>query len=54
MQINEKISTEILNYEKPPVGTKFFNDDEDGMVCPCLPECHRVDYAIEVAPKSLQ
>ena len=23
------------------------------MVCSCLPECHRVDYAIEVSPNAL-
>lgn len=41
---------DVFNYEKPPNGNPFFNDEDEGMVCPCLPECNRVDYAIEVAP----
>lgn len=44
---------DIFNYEKPPAGNPYFNDDEEGMVCSCLPECHRVDYAIEVSPNAL-
>jgi len=39
----------VFNYEKPPLGNPFFDDSFDGMSCPCLPECNRVDYAIEVS-----
>lgn len=43
----------ILNFEKPPIGNKYFNDSDEGILCDCLPECHRVDFSIEVSPIAL-
>lgn len=48
MKIFIKIISEIFNYEKPPANNPFFNDTNEGMTCPCLPECHRVEYSIEI------
>lgn len=42
--------SDVFNYEKPPNGNPFFNDEDEGMTCPCLPECNRVDYALEISP----
>lgn len=47
------VPSDVFNYEKPPDGNPFFNDADEGMECPCLPECNRVDYAIEVSPNVL-
>ncbi|KAG5683041.1 hypothetical protein PVAND_012348 [Polypedilum vanderplanki] len=44
---------DIFNYEKPPSINPYFNDAIDGMVCGCLPECHRVDYSIEITSNIL-
>lgn len=43
----------VLNFEKPPIGNKYFNDSDEGILCDCLPECHRVDFSIEVSPIAL-
>lgn len=42
----------ILNYEKVPTSTFFSNEDE-GIVCSCLPECDHIQYDIELAPISV-
>lgn len=44
---------DVFNYEKPPDGNPFFSDEVEGMTCACLPECNRVDYAIEISPNVL-
>jgi acid-sensing ion channel, other len=41
---------EIFNAEKPQAANPFFNDDEEGIVCNCLPECSRIDYSVEINP----
>jgi amiloride-sensitive sodium channel len=41
---------DFLNAEKPQMKNEFFDDDDDGMVCKCLPECSRIDYSFEVSP----
>ncbi|XP_037034912.1 pickpocket protein 19-like [Bradysia coprophila] len=41
---------DLYNHEKPLPGNDFFSDEEEGMVCDCLPECEAVDYAFDVAP----
>uniref|UniRef100_A0A336LTZ8 CSON001499 protein n=1 Tax=Culicoides sonorensis TaxID=179676 RepID=A0A336LTZ8_CULSO len=45
--------TAIMNYQKPPPGNPFFNDDEEGITCNCWQECARVEYAVDVAPNML-
>lgn len=40
--------SDVFNFEKPKKGNPFFDDSEEGMECPCFPECNRVDYAIEI------
>lgn len=40
----------IFNYEIPPKGNKYFEDDEIGMMCNCMPECELIDYGVEVSP----
>lgn len=44
----------VMNYQKPPPGNPFFNDDEPGITCNCWQECARVEYAVEVAPNMLR
>lgn len=41
---------EILNAEKPQKKNVFFDENEDGIVCHCLPECSRIDYDLEISP----
>lgn len=41
---------EIFNAEKPLVKNPFFDENEEGIVCNCLPECSRIDYGVEVNP----
>lgn len=42
--------SDIFNYEKPPVISKFFDPNEKGLICSCLPECTRISYGSEVQP----
>lgn len=39
-----------FNYEVPPMENEFFNKDEPGMLCNCLPECLRTQYKTEMEP----
>lgn len=41
---------EILNAEKPQTKNAFFDENEDGISCNCLPECSRIDYDLEISP----
>lgn len=50
---SDRFFSGILNFEKPPLGNKYFNDSDEGILCDCLPECHRVDFSIEVSPIAL-
>jgi hypothetical protein len=51
--INFTAFVDIFNYEKPPSNNPYFDDESLGMTCPCLPECHRVDYSIEITSNIL-
>ncbi|GAB0089181.1 hypothetical protein DMENIID0001_036800 [Sergentomyia squamirostris] len=41
-------TTDIFNYEKPPIENEYFDVNEEGLICPCLPECSRIDYSMEL------
>jgi acid-sensing ion channel, other len=41
---------EIFNAEKPQTQNPFFDENEEGIECSCLPECSRIDYSIEISP----
>lgn len=41
---------DLLNGEKPLMKNPFFDEDEEGISCKCLPECSRIDYNIEISP----
>ncbi|XP_055708978.1 uncharacterized protein LOC129805229 [Phlebotomus papatasi] len=41
-------SADIFNYEKPPIENEYFDVNEEGIICPCLPECSRIDYSVEL------
>ena len=41
---------EIFNAEKPLEKNPYFDENEDGIECSCLPECSRIDYSIEISP----
>lgn len=45
---SDSLVKDIFNYEVPPKQNEFFNEDEDGMLCDCLPECDRIQYTTEV------
>lgn len=38
-----------FSYEQPP-SNQYFPDDEEGIVCQCLPECEHIDYETEISP----
>lgn len=40
---------EIFNAEKVPK-SEFFDENEDGIECSCLPECSRIEYAVTMNP----
>jgi len=43
--------SDIFNYEKPTsMNNKYFDENEEGISCPCLPECTRIDYGTEIRP----
>lgn len=42
--------TALLNNERPPMGNPYFSDDEEGLICDCLPECESIDYGYNVSP----
>ncbi|KAL7030541.1 hypothetical protein ACKWTF_006702 [Chironomus riparius] len=44
---------DVFNYEKPSSNNPYFDNDSEGMQCPCLPECHRIDYSIEITSNIL-
>lgn len=41
---------EFVNLEKPLNKNPFFDDDAEGMICKCLPECSRIDYSYDISP----
>jgi amiloride-sensitive sodium channel len=41
---------EIFNAEKPLTKNPFFDDDEDGIECFCLPECSRIEFSTAMSP----
>lgn len=41
---------EVLNSEKPQTKNVYFDENEDGILCHCLPECSRIDYDLEIGP----
>jgi acid-sensing ion channel, other len=41
---------DILNAEKPQNKNPFFDENEDGITCSCLPECSRIEYSLEISP----
>lgn len=43
------VLTDVFNFQKPKKSNQYFDDSEEGIECPCFPECNRVDYAVEVA-----
>ncbi|KAJ6635968.1 Pickpocket protein 19 [Pseudolycoriella hygida] len=40
----------LFNYERPPAGNQYFSDEEEGIICDCLPECESIDYGFNVSP----
>jgi len=40
---------DMLNAEKPQNKNPFFANEE-GIECSCLPECNRVEYAVDMSP----
>lgn len=42
--------TDVLTYEKPEMPSTYFDDEEEGIVCVCLPECTRIEYAVSIKP----
>ena len=53
-KITFNLFADILNYEKPTKSNQYFNDQEEGITCFCLPECHHIDYAKEIAAIAIQ
>lgn len=41
---------DMLNAEKPLSVNQFFDENEEGIQCSCLPQCSRIDYKIEMNP----
>lgn len=41
---------DFVNAVKPQTKNKFFDENEEGMVCDCLPECSRITYEVDVSP----
>jgi amiloride-sensitive sodium channel len=41
---------EVLNAEKPLSKNPYFDDNEDGIECSCLPECSRIEYSLGMNP----
>ncbi|KAG5674514.1 hypothetical protein PVAND_004476 [Polypedilum vanderplanki] len=41
---------EILNAEKPLTKNPYFDENEEGIECFCLPECSRIEYSIVTSP----
>lgn len=44
------IFLDIFNNEKPLVHSIYFDQNETGMTCPCLQECSRIEYGVEIQP----
>lgn len=42
-----------FSYEQPPAN-QYFPNEEEGIVCQCLPECERIDYETEISPIQTQ
>lgn len=40
---------EIFNAEKVPK-SEYFDQNEDGIECSCLPECSRIEYGVTLSP----
>lgn len=40
----------IFMTEKPLADNPHFDDNEEGIVCKCLPECSRIEYSINMEP----
>jgi Amiloride-sensitive sodium channel len=40
---------EIFNAEKPLIKNPFFDEDEQGIVCDCMPDCSRVEYSLSIS-----
>lgn len=41
---------DFLNAEKPQKKNPFFDENEEGMECHCLPECSRILYSFDISP----
>lgn len=41
---------DIVNAVKPRTTNPFFDENEEGLECDCLPECSRIDYIIDESP----
>lgn len=41
---------DFVNTLKPLKTNVFFDENEEGMICNCLPECSRIDYAVVFSP----
>lgn len=41
---------DFVNALKPLKKNEFFDENEEGMICDCLPECSRIDYGLVINP----